>query len=101
MMAAVAVNAQVAKTPATGSKPSKTMIKVADLPKTITDNINKDYAGYTIKDAESVTANNVTTTHVMVEKGTMKETLVYDSNGMFVKKLPEKPMASHKTPKKK
>lgn len=101
MMAVVAVNAQTAKTTTTSTKPVKTMIKVADLPKTITDNVAKDYAGFTIKDAESVTSNNVTTTHVTVTKGSTKETLVYDSNGAFVKKLPEKTASTHKAPKKK
>lgn len=101
MMSVVAVNAQAAKTSVTTAKPTKTTIKVADLPKTITDNIAKDYAGFTIKEAESVTANNVVTTQVVVTKGAMTETLVYDNNGMFVKKLPEKTVAKHKVSKKK
>jgi hypothetical protein len=101
MMSVVAVNAQAAKTPATNAKPTKTTIKVADLPKTITDNIAKDYAGYTIKEAESVTANKVVTTQVVVTKGTTTETLVYDNNGKFLKKLPEKTVVKHNAPKKK
>jgi tRNA A37 threonylcarbamoyladenosine dehydratase len=101
MMSVIAVNAQTAKTTATSSKSTKTTIKVADLPKTITDNIAKDYAGYTIKEAESVTAHNVVTTHVVITKGTSTETLVYDKDGMFVKKLPAKTAPKHKTSKKK
>jgi hypothetical protein len=100
MMSVLALNAQTPKTTATHAKAVKTTIKVADLQKNITDNIAKDYAGYTIKSATSVTANNVVTYHVLVEKGTAKETLVYDKDGMFVKKLTPN-MAEHHSTKKK
>ena len=96
MMSVLVVSAQTTKTSSTTkTKPVKTTIKVADLQKSITDNIAKDYPGFTIKEASSVTANNTTTYDVVVTKGTTKETLVYDSNGAFVKKLPQATAKSH------
>ena len=65
----------------------RTPVKVADLQKSITDNITKDYSGFTIKDATKVVENNKTTFDVIVTKGTMQETLCYDSNGKFLKKM--------------
>jgi hypothetical protein len=75
IIAAVAVNAQ------------RTPVKTADLQKTITDNIAKDYAGFTIKEATKVVSNSVTTYEVVITKGTNQETLLYDNNGKFVKKV--------------
>jgi ribosomal protein L15 len=78
VMGALVVNAQ------------RTPVKVADLQKSITDNIAKDYVGFTIKDATKVVENNVTTFNVVVAKGTMQETLCYDATGKFLKKLEAK-----------
>ncbi len=109
VMSALVINAQSAQTTTKTTKTTTTQktaksaptpVKVADLPKAITDNVAKDYAGYTIKDASSVTANNATTYHVVVTKGSTSETLVYDGNGKFLKKLGGKSTA-HKTAKKK
>jgi hypothetical protein len=75
VLAALAVNAQ------------RTPVKVADLQKTIVDNVTKDWAGFTIKDATKVVANNVTTFEVVVVKGTSQETLCYDKDGKFIKKV--------------
>jgi hypothetical protein len=100
MMSVIAVNAQAAKTQGTKAKSIHTAVKIADLPKGITDNVTKDYAGFTIKEATSVTANSVVTYHVVVVKGTATETLVYDKDGVFVKKL-NKANPSHHTSKKK
>ena len=75
VMAALTVNAQ------------RTPVKVGDLQKAITDNITKDWTGFAIKDATKVVANNVTTFEVVVTKGTSQETLCYDSNGKFIKKI--------------
>jgi hypothetical protein len=100
IMSVLAVNAQTTKTTATKAKSTRTIVKVADLQKPITDNVAKDYAGFTIKEASSSTANNVITYHVVVVKGTDTENLVYDKDGMFVKKL-TKTTAKHHTAKKK
>jgi hypothetical protein len=76
-MAVLAVNAQVSRTP----------LKAADLPKAITDNIARNYAGFTIKEATKVTENNVVSYDVMIHKGTLSETLVYDKDGKFLRKM--------------
>jgi hypothetical protein len=78
IMGALVVNAQ------------RTPVKVADLQKSITDNISKDYVGFTIKEATKVVDKNVTTYEVVVTKGNMQETLCYDSTGKFLKKLEAK-----------
>ena len=79
-MGALVVNAQ------------RTPVKVADLQKSITDNITKDYVGFTIKDATKVVENNIVTYEVVVAKGTTQETLLYytllyDIDGKFLKNL--------------
>jgi hypothetical protein len=100
MMSVVVISAQTSKTSATATKSTHTVVKVADLLKPITDNIAKDYAGFTIKEASSTKANNVVTYNVVVVKGSDTETLVYDKDGLFIKKLP-KTTAKHHTTKKK
>ena len=100
MMSVLAVNAQASKTSTTKTKPTHAVVQVADLQKPITDNIAKDYTGYTIKSASSVTANNVVTYQVVVAKGSSTETLVYDKDGMFVKKLPKTTAKHHSTKKR-
>ena len=91
IMAVLVVNAQETKTSVTKEKPLRTVVLVADLQKTITDNIAKDYVGYTIKEATSVTENNIVTFEVVIVKETTTETLVYDKDGAFIKKLPPAP----------
>jgi hypothetical protein len=91
IMAVMVVNAQVTKTTVTKEKSARTTIKVADLQKAITDNIAKDYVGYTIKEATCVTTNNAFIYEVVIVEGTNTETLVYDKDGKFVKKLPPTP----------
>lgn len=86
-MGALLVNAQ------------KTPVKVADLQKAITDNIAKDYVGFTIKEATKVVEKNVTTFDVVVVKGTTQETLCYDSNGKFLKKMGAKAGTAKPAPK--
>jgi len=91
IMAVMAVNAQTTTT--TKELPVRTNVLVADLQKTVTDNIAKDFVGYTIKEATKVTDNGIVTYEVVVVKETTTETLVYDKDGKFVKKIlpvPEK-----------
>ena len=75
VMGALVVNAQ------------RTPVKVADLQKAITDNITKDYVGFTVKDATQVVENNVVTFEVVITKGTTQGTLLYDIDGKFLKNL--------------
>ncbi len=100
MMTVLAVNAQTTKTTVTNAKSTRTTVKVADLQKSITDNIAKDYAGFTVKEASSVTTNNTITYDVVITKGATTETLVYDKDGNFVKKMPAK-VVKHKPAKRK
>lgn len=99
-MSVVVVNAQVQtpsnRTPGAAdsssyskspSATSGTSIPASDLPQAITDNIRKDYPGYTIKDASSMAGKSGLNYAVNVMKGTTNETLVYDSNGKFLKKM--------------
>jgi hypothetical protein len=65
---------------------TRTAIKVADLNKAITENVAKDHAGYTIKDAYKCDNKGVTTFEVKVAKGNEENTLVYDKDGKFIKK---------------
>ena len=88
IMAVLVVNAQT-KTTVTNAKSTRTTVKVSDLQKAITDNITKNYVGFTIKEATSVTSKNAVTYDVVIVKGTTTETLVYDKNGRFVKKIPK------------
>lgn len=90
-MAVIVVNAQSTPTPLNNSKAVRTEMMVSDLLKPITDNIAKDFAGYTIKDATSVMENSIITYEVVVFKGTVNETLVYDKNGLFLSKIPAIP----------
>jgi Protein of unknown function (DUF2874). len=87
IMAVLVVNAQATTTPVVKEKPVRAVVKVADLQKAITDNIAKDYVGYTIKEATSVTANNIVTFEVVVVKGTATEVLVYDKKGNLLKRF--------------
>jgi hypothetical protein len=89
IMAALVVNAQATATTTQG-KPTTTVVKIADLPKAITDNVAKDYVGFTIKDATCTNTNNVLTYDVVIVKGTTTHTLVYDKDGKFVKMMPMK-----------
>lgn len=94
LMGVLVVNAQMdtTKTMSTKSTMStqqavRTPVKPADLLKPITDNVAKDYAGYSVKEATSVKANNTVTYEVVLFKGVESITLVYDKDGNFLKKL--------------
>lgn len=97
LVAALVVNAQQDTVKTTKTKTTTTIaapqqavratVKVADLLKPITDNVAKDYAGYTIKEATSVTLESVVSYEILIAKGTATETLLYDKDGKFLKKL--------------
>jgi hypothetical protein len=91
IMAVLAVNAQTTEPTTTKEIPVRTTVLVADLQKAITDNIETDYVGYTIKEATKVVKKDVVKYEVVVVKDDKTETLVYDNEGKFLKKLsPEK-----------
>ena len=91
-MAVLAVNAQTTKTTDTKEKGVRTPVVLADLQQPITENIAKDYVGYTIKEAFSVTKNDIVTYHVVIVKDATSMTLVYDKDGVFIKKLLTTPL---------
>ena len=77
----------------------RTPLKVVDLQKSITDNITKDYVGFTIKDAYKVVDKDVVTFDVVVVKGTTQETLSYYNTWKFLKKTEAKSGAAKPAPK--
>jgi hypothetical protein len=81
IMAVLTVSAQV----------SHLTVKTSDLPKAITDNVARNYTGFAIKEAHKVTENNVVSYNVMINKGTTSETLVYDKDGKFLRKMTPPP----------
>ena len=106
-MSGMIVNAQV--TPSDRTSPSSAdtssvsrmpsagnmTVRVADLPKSITDNISKEYPGFIIKDASSVSGKSGLNYEVNVSKGTDNETLLYDNTGKFLKKWESKSDMHH------
>ncbi len=97
LVAAMAVNAQQDTIKTTKAKSTtttvinqqavRTAVKAAEILKPITDNVAKDFSGYTIKEATSVNLNNTITYEVVIVKGMTTETLVYDKDGNFLKKI--------------
>jgi len=69
---------------------TKTPVKVADLQKSITDHIAKNYAGYAIKDAFKVETNKVITYEVDAAKAAQTVCLSYDNMGVFLKVIEPK-----------
>jgi hypothetical protein len=82
LLGMVAVNAQ-----------TRTAVKLADLPKAITDNISTQHQGWIASDAFKVDTKGVTTYEVMVKKAAAESTLVYDKDGKFLKMEPMKAAA--------
>lgn len=112
-MSAAVMSAQVVPPSPTPSSPSSndtyskspssstaTKIQAADLPKAITDNINKDYPGYTIKEATSVSGKNGLNYQVEVMKGATTETLLYNKDGKFLRKVSPKATSMKHSSKK-
>jgi hypothetical protein len=91
ILSVLAVNAQTTQTTVTKEKTVRTVVLAADLQKSITDNIAKDFIGYTIKEATSVTTDGIVTYEVIILKEATTQTLVYDKDGVFVKMIPVTP----------
>jgi hypothetical protein len=88
VMSIVIANAQP-KAPAR-TKSNNVPVKITDLPKAITENVAKDFAGFSIKDANLVEREGVSHYIVDISKGATTETLVYDKDGKFIKKSESK-----------
>jgi|WetSurMetagenome_2_1015567.scaffolds.fasta_scaffold47466_3 hypothetical protein len=74
------------------SAQTKTEVKVGDLQKNITDQITKDYAGYTIKDAFKVVKNKIVNYEVNINKEKNNVCLAFDESGKFLKVVEPKLM---------
>lgn len=83
IMAVVIVNAQTTATCDT----TRTKVEIVDLQKAITDNITRDYVDYTIEEATMVTIKDTVTYEIVIVNEDIRETLVYDKDGIFIKKL--------------
>jgi cytochrome oxidase Cu insertion factor (SCO1/SenC/PrrC family) len=86
LLSAMVMNAQV-QSPAAKTNNSQVSVKISDIPKAITDNIAKSYAGYTIKEAFTLIQEGKTDYKIIINKGTMNEALLYDASGNFIKKM--------------
>jgi hypothetical protein len=75
MMATVALIAQ-----------ERTVVKVEDLPKAITESLAKDYPGFAVNEAAKIVKEDKTKFEVVITKGATSETLYYDQDGKFLKK---------------
>lgn len=62
-------------------------MKTAGLPKTVSDYVTKNYAGYKITEAAKITdASGAISYEAEVKKGKEEMDLIFDSNGNFLKK---------------
>lgn len=100
MMSVVVTNAQTVKTTSKHAKGPIAAVNVADLPKSITDNISKDYPGFTVKSATSIPGKDGNDYKVAIVKGSDNETLLYNKDGKFVRKYLPKTAMHHEMKKK-
>jgi hypothetical protein len=67
---------------------TKTMVKIADLPKAISENLTMQHKDWTPAEAFKVDTKGVITYEVLAKKGTNEVKLFYDNNGKFAKSEP-------------
>jgi hypothetical protein len=77
---------------------TKTMVKITDLPKTISDNLSSTHKDWTPVEAYKVDMKGVISYEVVAKKDTNKVMLLYDKDGKFTK---SEPMTAAKTEPKK
>jgi curli biogenesis system outer membrane secretion channel CsgG len=105
-LAVVFVKAQDNTTKSTSATPAakpaekivRTPVKPADLLKVISEDISANYKEYKVVNAFKVVKGDVTKFEVNVQKGTVKERLIYDAEGKFLEKKtpPAKPATNPK-----
>ncbi|NTW33381.1 MAG: hypothetical protein HGB12_12290 [Bacteroidetes bacterium] len=78
-------NAQNAKLVTTAKQNQKTSIKIAELQKTITDNITNEFSNCKILEAYKL-GDGAVVYQVVVEKDAKKVYLYYDKDGKFLSK---------------
>jgi hypothetical protein len=69
-------------------KSDRTPIQISDLKAHITTQIAKDYAGFIINQATRIVTKNIITYEIIIVQGTTTDTLIYDQNYLFVRKIP-------------
>jgi hypothetical protein len=76
------------KTSVTRPPVSRTQVAVADLPKLIQDDLTKNWAGYTTKQAFKVDKSSIITYKLFIEKDTVQMALTYNADGKFENSKP-------------
>jgi hypothetical protein len=66
---------------------TKTAIKPSELNSKIVDDIHKNYPGYTIIEAFKINTKGTYTFEAIIHKDNSKITLLYDVNGVFIRKV--------------
>jgi hypothetical protein len=79
---------------------TRTAVKVADLPKAITDNIATAHKGCVAQEAFKVDTKGVMSYEVAVKDAKSEKILVYDKDGKFLKAEPKKAPATTAPAKK-
>jgi hypothetical protein len=72
------------------SAQTRSAIKLADLPKAITDNISTQHQGWNAVNAFKVDTKGVMTYEVQVKKADSEMNLIYDKDGKYLKMEPHK-----------
>jgi len=93
---------QTTTQPATQSHPmsasaeqSRTMVKVADLPRTIQNNLSSQFKGWTASKAERLDTKGIITYEVTARNGSNEMNLIYDKDGKYLRQEPVSAMTSH------
>ena len=68
-------------------KSDRTPIQIAELKTPITELIIKDYAGFIINQATRIVTKNIITYEIVIVQGTTTDTLIFDQNYFFVRKI--------------
>lgn len=94
VMTALVVNAQRVNVPLSSNKEST-------LPKVIIDNVEKEHAGFTIKEAAwdwstTLIPDNIFIYEAVITNGKVDQILFYDKDGKFLKKGVTKEVTSEK-----
>ncbi len=76
---------------------TKSMVKIADLPKAITENLSAQHKDWKPAEAFKVDTKGIVSYEVIVKKGTAEEKLLYDKNGKLTK---TEPIAMRSAPKR-
>jgi hypothetical protein len=68
---------------------NRTSLKVADLPKAISENIAAEHKGYTVQDAYKIDTKGIISYEVLVKSAASRVVLLYDKDGKYVKMEPQ------------